>query len=67
MSEMGMYAYCSVTTDALENTQATFEYAILYQRAADGSLSLRGSLATGGAGTGADLGSENAVIVSEDR
>jgi 6-phosphogluconolactonase (cycloisomerase 2 family) len=40
---------------------------VAYRRAADGSLSPAGSVPTGGAGSGAGLGSQNAVIVSDDR
>lgn len=40
---------------------------IAYRRAADGSLAPAGSFATGGAGTGAGLGSQDAVVVSNDR
>ena len=48
-------------------TNATAGNAVLaYARAADGSLVPAGSFATGGAGTGAGLGSQNAVIVSDD-
>src|SRR2546430_2230489 len=36
-------------------------------RAADGSLVQTGAYATGGLGTGAGLGSQNAVIVTADR
>jgi 6-phosphogluconolactonase (cycloisomerase 2 family) len=39
---------------------------LAYARAADGSLTPAGSFATGGAGSGAGLGSQNAVIVSDD-
>jgi 6-phosphogluconolactonase len=38
-----------------------------FSRAADGSLQQTGAYATGGAGTGAGLGSQNAVIVTRDR
>jgi 6-phosphogluconolactonase len=40
---------------------------VAYQRAADGSLTPAGSHPTGGLGTGAGLGSQGAVIVTEDR
>lgn len=40
---------------------------VAYRRSADGSLSPAGSFATGGAGTGAGLGSQDAVVVSNDR
>jgi hypothetical protein len=36
---------------------------VVYDRGGDGSLSPAGSYATGGAGTGAGLGSQGAVIV----
>lgn len=40
---------------------------VAYHRAADGSLTPTGSYPTGGLGTGAGLGSQGAVIVTEDR
>ena len=40
---------------------------VAYHRAADGSLKAAGSYLTGGLGTGAGLGSQGAVIVTEDR
>lgn len=39
---------------------------LVYGRGGDGSLSPAGAFATGGAGSGAGLGSQNAVIVSDD-
>lgn len=39
---------------------------LVYGRGADGSLTPAGSFATGGAGSGAGLGSQNAVIVSDN-
>lgn len=39
---------------------------LVYDRAADGSLTPAGTYATGGTGTGAGLGSQGAVIVSDD-
>jgi 6-phosphogluconolactonase len=39
---------------------------VVYERAGDGSLRPAGSYATGGTGTGAGLGSQGAVIVSDD-
>jgi hypothetical protein len=39
---------------------------LVYGRGGDGSLTPAGSFATGGAGSGAGLGSQNAVIVSDD-
>jgi len=40
---------------------------IAWHRSADGSLSPAGTFPTGGAGTGAGLGSQDAVVVSKDR
>jgi 6-phosphogluconolactonase (cycloisomerase 2 family) len=40
---------------------------VVYRRAADGSLTPAGSHPTGGLGSGAGLGSQGAVIVTEDR
>ncbi len=39
---------------------------LVYERAADGGLSWRGSVATGGLGTGAGLGSQGALALSHD-
>jgi 6-phosphogluconolactonase len=39
---------------------------LIYQRAADGTLTAAGSVATGGLGTGAGLGSQGALMLSED-
>lgn len=39
---------------------------LVYGRGGDGSLTPAGSFATGGAGTGSGLGSQNAVTVSDD-
>src|SRR5881628_1495178 len=39
---------------------------VVYQRGADGSLTPDGVFATGGTGTGAGLGSQGAIIVSDD-
>ncbi len=39
---------------------------VVYDRGANGSLEPSGSYATGGAGTGAGLGSQGAIIVSDD-
>jgi 6-phosphogluconolactonase len=39
---------------------------LVYARAADGTLQPAGSYATGGLGTGAGLGSQGAVVLSED-
>ena len=39
---------------------------VVYERGGDGSLTPAGSYATGGTGTGAGLGSQGAVIVSDD-
>jgi 6-phosphogluconolactonase (cycloisomerase 2 family) len=38
---------------------------LVYARGADGSITLAGSYATGGAGTGSGLGSQSAVILSD--
>jgi 6-phosphogluconolactonase len=40
---------------------------VAYARGADGSLIEAGSYATGGTGTGAGLGSQGAIIVSDDQ
>src|SRR5438132_14652 len=40
---------------------------LAYGRAADGTLSPQGSFPTGGAGTGGGLGSQGAVVLSDDR
>jgi 6-phosphogluconolactonase len=40
---------------------------VMYHRAADGSLAAGGIFPTGGAGTGAGLGSQNAIVVTDDR
>jgi 6-phosphogluconolactonase len=50
---------------ALTNSPAGNEV-LVYGRNADGSLTPAGSFATGGTGTGGGLGSQNAVIVSEN-
>jgi 6-phosphogluconolactonase (cycloisomerase 2 family) len=48
-------------------TNATTGNAVLiYRRSADGSLNAGGSVATGGTGTGAGLGSQGAVTLSDD-
>src|SRR2546422_6217901 len=39
---------------------------LVYQRGGDGLLTPAGSFATGGTGTGASLGSQGAVIISDD-
>jgi 6-phosphogluconolactonase (cycloisomerase 2 family) len=39
---------------------------LIYRRSADGSLSAAGSVATGGTGSGAGLGSQGAVTLSDD-
>src|SRR5512133_675329 len=39
----------------------------VYDRAANGSLTLGGSFATGGLGSGAGLGSQSAVVLSQDK
>jgi 6-phosphogluconolactonase (cycloisomerase 2 family) len=40
---------------------------VLYRRAADGSLTFDGTYPSGGAGTGAGLGSQGAVVATDDR
>jgi 6-phosphogluconolactonase (cycloisomerase 2 family) len=40
---------------------------LVYRRAADGSLTAGGVYASGGAGTGAGLGSQGAVVVTDDQ
>ena len=40
---------------------------VVYRRAADGSLTAGGVYPSGGAGTGAGLGSQGAVVVTDDR
>jgi 6-phosphogluconolactonase (cycloisomerase 2 family) len=40
---------------------------VVYHRAADGSLTAGGVYASGGAGTGAGLGSQGAIVVTDDR
>jgi 6-phosphogluconolactonase len=40
---------------------------VAYSRAADGSLGPAGTFATGGAGSGAGLGSQDAIVVTSDR
>lgn len=39
---------------------------VVFDRAADGSLTLRGSVSTGGLGTGANLGSQGALVLSDN-
>lgn len=61
----------SVSTNApgavFTETNATAGNAVLiFQRAADGSLTAAGSVSTGGTGTGAGLGSQGAVTLSSD-
>lgn len=49
-------------------TNATAGNAVVaYRRSVDGSLTPAGTYATGGLGTGAGLGSQNAVVVTDDR
>ncbi len=50
---------------ALSNASAG-NAVVVWERGADGSLAPAGSYSTGGTGTGAGLGSQDAVIVSED-
>src|SRR3989442_11771306 len=45
---------------------ATANAILWYTRAANGGLALAGSFLTGGAGTGAGLGSQGAVVLAED-
>ena len=45
---------------------ATANAILWYTRAANGGLALAGSFPTGGAGTGAGLGSQGAVVLAED-
>ncbi|MBA3944218.1 MAG: beta-propeller fold lactonase family protein [Herpetosiphonaceae bacterium] len=40
---------------------------VVFKRAADGSLTLKNTVATGGLGTGAGLGSEGALVLGEDK
>jgi 6-phosphogluconolactonase (cycloisomerase 2 family) len=40
---------------------------VAYHRSADGTLTFAGTYSTGGSGTGAGLGSQGAVVVSDDR
>ena len=39
---------------------------LVFRRAADGSLTPQGTVASGGTGTGGGLGSQNAVVLSRD-
>ncbi len=39
---------------------------VVFDRAADGSLTLRESVSTGGLGTGANLGSQGALVLSDN-
>ncbi len=50
---------------ALTNSQAG-NAVVVYDRGADGALTPAGTVASGGVGTGAGLGSQGAVIVSDD-
>src|SRR5215208_2135670 len=45
---------------------ATGNAVLAFDRAADGTLSPQGSYSTGGRGTGALLGSQGALVVSDD-
>ena len=47
------------------SNQAAGNAVIAYDRAADGTLTLDGTYPTGGLGTGAGLGSQNAVVVDD--
>ncbi len=46
--------------------QVTGNAVAVFDRAADGTLTAAGSVATGGTGTGAGLGSQGAVVLSDD-
>ena len=49
------------------STNSPFGNAVaVFDRAADGTLTERGTFATGGTGTGANVGSQGAVVLSED-
>ncbi|HZQ34874.1 MAG TPA: beta-propeller fold lactonase family protein [Dehalococcoidia bacterium] len=56
----------TVYTQTNATAQAGGNQIAIYRRAADGSLVLAGTAATGGAGTGAGLGSQGAVVLSEN-
>ena len=56
----GRRAVYTLTNQVAGNAVAVFH------RAADGTLSAAGTVATGGTGTGAGLGSQGAVILSDD-
>ena len=57
----GVGAVYTLTNSASGNAVAVFE------RDHDGSLSLRGTVQTGGIGTGAGLGSQGALVLDRDR
>lgn len=61
MANGGRGAVYTLTNQASGNEVAIFE------RAADGSLTPAGSVGTGGAGTGAGLGSQGALVLDDDR
>ncbi len=48
------------------SNQAAANSVIIFSRSADGSLSYAGSVPTGGTGTGAGLGTQGAIVLSED-
>jgi 6-phosphogluconolactonase (cycloisomerase 2 family) len=50
-----------------ETNSASGNAVLVYSRSASGALSSAGSVSTGGQGTGAGLGSQGAVILSDDR
>jgi 6-phosphogluconolactonase len=54
-------AVYTLTNSASENAVAVFD------RARDGSLTAEGTVPTGGAGTGAGLGSQGALVLDDDR
>lgn len=49
-----------------ETNSASGNAVLVFRRAADGSLTAAGSVATGGTGSGAGLGSQGAVTLSDD-
>ena len=59
--EHGHGAVYTLTNSPLGNAVAAFE------RSADGTLAPAGLIPTGGAGTGSNLGSQGAVVLSDDQ
>jgi len=49
------------------SNSSTGNAVLVFQRAADGSLTPTGSIPTGGLGTGTGLGNQGAVVLSDDR